>query len=94
MRTCSVCGCYLPDKWNTCPACHRYDDRTVRDNRKVSDSTVFIVNAMDIHGLLIDREFFGIYDNACHYAERKAKEIEVSHTEVVRNGVLLICFFK
>lgn len=21
MRTCQNCGCYIPDKWTTCPAC-------------------------------------------------------------------------
>ena len=21
MRTCPICGCYLPDNWITCPAC-------------------------------------------------------------------------
>lgn len=22
MRTCTKCGCYIPDNWTTCPACH------------------------------------------------------------------------
>ena len=32
MKTCKFCGCYLPDRFATCVACHKYnnvDDTTV-----------------------------------------------------------------
>lgn len=28
MRTCARCGCYIPDNWTICPACHL--EKTVR----------------------------------------------------------------
>ena len=83
MRTCNVCGCYLPDKWNICPACHSPDRKEIGNNY-----TVFQVKVMNEHKI-IDREFFGIYSNACNYAKRKVQETGVSHTEIVKNGVIL-----
>lgn len=93
MRTCNVCGCYVPDKWNTCPACHTTNKSVIRNNYKKSDITVFEVNVMN-NRKIIAKEFFGLYSNAYNYAQRKVKEVGVSHTEIVRDRIILNYFSK
>lgn len=91
MRTCNACGCYVPDKWNTCPACHNTYRSVIRNNHKESDITVFKVNVMS-NREIIAKEFFRRYDDAYLYAQRKAKEAGVAHTVIVRDGIILNYF--
>ena len=91
MRTCKRCGCYVPDKWNTCPACHNKYESIIKDNYKKSNIMIFKVNVMNDHKI-ITKEFFEFYGNAYNYAQRKVKEIGVSHTEIVRDGIILNYF--
>ena len=93
MRTCNVCGCYLPDKWNTCPACHATNGNVIRNNHKESNFTVFKVNVMNNHEI-IAKELFGRYEDARIYALRKLKDADVSHTEIVSDGMILNHFYK
>jgi hypothetical protein len=93
MRTCNACGCYVPDNWKTCPACHNTYVSVIRNNHKNSDITVFKVNVMN-RNEIIAKEFFGLYGNAYSYAQRKVKEVGVSHTEIVRDGIILNYFSK
>ena len=93
MRTCNTCGCYVPDKWNICPACHNTYKSAIRNNYKESGITIYKVNVMNNHEI-ISREFFGVYDNAYNYAQRKVKEVGVSHTEIVRDKTILNYFSK
>ena len=93
MRTCKVGGCYVPDTWKTCPACRNVYGSVIRNNYKKSDITVFKVNVMN-NREIIAKEFFGLYGNAYNYAQRKAKEVGVSHTEIVRDGIILNHFYK
>ena len=93
MRTCGACGCYVPDKWDTCPACHNTYGSVIKNNYKNSDITIFKVNVMN-RNEIIAKEFFGLYGNAYSYAQRKVKEVGVSHTEIVRDGIILNYFSK
>lgn len=93
MRTCNVCGCYIPDEWNTCPACHNTYGSVIRNNHKESSIVVYKVNVINKNEI-IAKEFFGLYGNAYNYAQRKVKEVGVSHTEIVRDGMILNHFCK
>ncbi len=33
MRTCQNCGCYIPDKWTTCPACWRRVEPVLKEKK-------------------------------------------------------------
>ena len=93
MRTCNVCGCYVPDKWDTCPACRNAYGSVIRNNHKKSNFTVFKVNVMNDREI-IAKELFGRYGDACIYAQRKVKEAGISHTEIVSDGMILNHFYK
>ena len=93
MRTCNTCGCYIPDKWNTCPACHNTYGSIIKNNYKESNIPVFKVSIMNKNEI-IAKEFFRRYEDAYSYAQRKTKEIGVSHTEIVSDGMILNHFYK
>lgn len=93
MRTCNVCGCYVPDRWDTCPACHNTYGSVIRNNHKESNFTVFKVNVMNNREIIV-KELFGRYEDARIYALRKLKDTDVSHTEIVSDGMILNHFYK
>lgn len=79
MRTCPKCGCYIPDLWNSCPACDKEETTT---KSKVSPNGIYRVNVYykdDSMG----ESFFGIYENALKYATRMSERwYDVQFVEV------------
>lgn len=77
MRTCSKCGCYIPDNWTTCPACH--DSK--KKESKVFPNGVYRVKVFyDPYGM--DDLIFGLNENAFNYAKRIATAKYVKTVEV------------
>ena len=93
MRTCNACGCYIPDKWDTCPACHNTYGSVIKNNYKESGIIVFKVNVMN-NNEIITKQFFRFYNDAYRYAQYKIKEVGVQHTEIVKDGIILNYFSK
>lgn len=81
MRTCPNCGCYVPDRWITCPAC----DARVKPSKealalrpchnttsKVFPNGVYRVNIYYKDGSM-DDALFEIYEIALKYAIQMSK---------------------
>ena len=91
MRTCPKCGCYIPDKWITCPACN--NKFTVSSKQKNYKTNIYKVNVLYPYNHL-SCEYFGQYENAVEYAKRKVKEYGVYATQVVHNKIIIKQFEK
>ena len=90
MRTCPKCGCYIPDNWINCPACH-----SQRRERPVRNITrVYKVNVLYDYSRNLSYELFGQYENAVAYAKRKVKEQGVYATQIVHNKIIIKQFEK
>lgn len=64
MRTCSKCGCYLPDKWDACPACG-YSPPTIIANYEVDISYG--------NGTAAIQKYFETYSEAENYIDYESK---------------------
>lgn len=90
MRTCPKCGCYIPDNWTTCPACHSQEkERPVKNTIRV-----YKVNVLYDYPCNLSYELFGQYENAVSYAKRKVKEQGVYATQIVYNRIIIKQFEK
>jgi len=77
MRTCSSCGCYVPDKWITCPAC----EARVKPSKEAlaprpyhnTTSKVFLDGVYRVKVYYKDDTMtdtiFGAYENALNHAQ-------------------------
>ena len=63
MKTCPQCGCYMPDKWITCPAC----DYNLAS--KVFSNSVYQVKIHYKDGTIANN-IFGIRENAINNAKK------------------------
>lgn len=77
MRTCPKCGCYIPDNWTTCPACHNNEKK----ESKVFPGGVYRVILYYKDNTTSDT-LFGIYENALKYAVMSEKRYSVQFVEV------------
>lgn len=71
MKTCPNCGCYVPDKWITCPAC----DAKVKIDKEALVSSVkspstYRVDVLYKYRHSKDSKFFERYESAYTYARR------------------------
>ena len=66
MRTCIKCGCYIPDNWNTCPACSRELKKST-NNQKIYSAYIVTIGYRDGS---IGKSIFMKYENAFNYAHR------------------------
>lgn len=87
MRTCSSCGCYIPDKWITCPAC----DARVKIGKEALTSPVkspsfYRVDVLYNYERSKDSQFFGRYENAYAYARRMVIRSDVWATQIIYEG--------
>ena len=74
MRTCPKCGCYVPDKWITCPACDARvkiskEALTSPSTSKVFPEGVYRVKIYYKDDTMTDT-IFGIRENAFKHAQR------------------------
>ena len=92
MRTCTICGCYIPDNWTTCPACHNVERKISTSTKKVVQ--LYKVNVLYDYSHNLSYEFFGQYENAVKYAQRKANETGVYATQIVFNKIIINQFSK
>ena len=77
MRTCPKCGCYIPDNWTTCPACHNSEKK----ESKIFTNNVYRVKVFyDPYGM--DEMIFGLNENAFNYAKHIATAGYVKSVEV------------
>lgn len=93
MRTCDKCGCYLPDKWDTCPACFTKEGQTQYEIKKVTyeqpdrhEGFTFIPFRVDV--LYCDERpkvsnVFASYETAKRYAINSATRKEVYATLLI-----------
>ena len=77
MRTCPKCGCYIPDNWTTCPACHNSEKK----ESKVFPNGVYQVKVYYKDNTINDT-LFGIYENALKYAMMSTERHSVQFVEV------------
>ena len=78
MKTCPKCGCYIPDNWITCPACHN----TEKKESKVFPNGFYQVKVYCKDNTVEDN-IFGIYENALKYAVRMSeRRYDVKFVEV------------
>lgn len=90
MRTCPKCGCYIPDLWNTCPACNSQEkEKPIRNTARI-----YKVNVLYDYSHNLSYELFGQYENAVSYAKRKIKEQGVYATQIVYNKIIIKQFEK
>lgn len=57
MKTCSTCGCYIPDNWNKCPACEHIEKIVKIEKPKEQDKVSYI----PLHTILFGNEPIGYY---------------------------------
>ena len=89
MRTCSKCGCYIPDNWTTCPACQSKEQSEI----KKDTVGIFRVDVFYYHRKHQNSEFFSIYENAERYAIRQLTQPLVTATQIIRRGKVVETFF-
>jgi len=87
MRTCPNCGCYVPDRWITCPACEvrvKPSKEALAPHNttsKVFPNGVYRVKVFyDPYGM--DELIFGLNENAFSYAKHTATARFVKTVEV------------
>jgi len=73
MRTCPICGCYLPDNWTTCPACDarvksNKETFTSRTTSKIGYNGVYRVKIYYKDDTMTDA-IFGMRENALKHAQ-------------------------
>ena len=77
MRTCPKCGCYVPDKWITCPACDvrvkigkeaLVSPSCYNTTSKVFPEGVYRVKVYYKDAMMTDT-IFGVYENALNHAQ-------------------------
>lgn len=91
MRTCPNCGCYIPDNWTTCPACNSITTENKEKSKWVKNTVlIYRVDVLDDDERTKTQEFFGIFDNAYHYAVRQAQKSDVLATQIIYQGRILM----
>ena len=78
MKTCGNCGCYIPDLWDTCPACHGMKPK---DNAPICANALFKVSVQYRNGET-GETLFTQRRNAINYACRTAPCAGVYSVEV------------
>lgn len=87
MRICPKCGCYVPDKWITCPACDakaKIDKKTPYDNLvPKTPNVVYQVKTYYKDGTVADH-IFGMRENAFKCAKKSIDQFWywIEHIEV------------
>ena len=76
MRTCIKCGCYIPDNWNTCPACSHKNNN---NNNIIYSAYIITVGYCDGS---VGESIFMKYENALNYARRMYHSSSVNYVEV------------
>lgn len=78
MRTCPKCGCYIPDLWNTCPACQ--SQKTMAKTKAPSDSGYRV--ELYYKDNTMSHTMFGAYELALKYAVMSTERHRVQFVEV------------
>lgn len=78
MRTCIKCGCYIPDNWNTCPACSHESKESV-NNQKIYSAYIVTIGYYDG---TIGESIFMKYENAFNYAHRMYHSSLANYVEI------------
>lgn len=81
MKTCGNCGCYIPDLWDTCPACHGMRAKAIKNNAPIRANALFKVGVQYRNGET-GETFFTQRRNAINYACRTAPCAGVYSVEV------------
>ena len=68
MRTCPICGCYLPDNWTTCPACDARVKVASRTAPKTYHEGVYRVKIYYKDDTMQDN-IFGLREHALKHAQ-------------------------
>ena len=90
MRTCSKCGCYIPDNWTTCPACQSKEQTEI----KKDTVGIFRVDVLYNDGSkYFGSGSFSIYENAERYAIQQLTKPLVTATQIIRRGKVVETFF-
>lgn len=89
MRTCPMCGCYMPDNWTICPSCNSQE----RIEVKIDTANVYCVDTFYYNDQNKDRQYFGIRENAEKYAIRQLVDRCVTATQIIYRGKILETFF-
>lgn len=76
MRTCIKCGCYIPDDWNSCPACSH---NLKTNNNKLYSAYIVTVGYCDGS---VGKSVFMKYENALNYARRVYHSSLVNYVEI------------
>lgn len=90
MKTCSRCGCYIPDEWNSCPACKitievntttypRYIDR---DSLLSNVYNMYIVSVKYEYFTSPVEKFFRTFEEASHYFHDIAEDSLVDEARI------------
>ena len=77
MRTCIECGCYIPDTWNSCPACFH---GLKPENNKIYSA--YIVTIGYRNGSTGESKIFMRYENAYSFASRESCSPLVEYVEI------------
>ena len=90
MRTCPTCGCYVPDKWITCPAC----DARVKIGKEALASPVkppsyYRVDVLYDYERPKYSEFFEQYKSAYAYARWMVTQSGVHATQIIYDGCII-----
>ena len=99
MKTCSRCGCYIPDKWGSCPACKitlevnttahpRYIDR----NSLLSDMYIVLVNYE--YSTVPVKQLFRTSEEAFRYFYCKAEDSLVDEVRIFRDNEWIGTYYR
>lgn len=99
MKTCSKCGCYIPDKWNSCPACKitievnttthpRYIDR----DSLLSDIYIVLVNYQ--YSTVPVKQLFRTSEEAFRYFHCKAEDSLVDEVRIFRDNEWIGTYYR
>ena len=83
MRTCRICGCYIPDGWTECPSCHDSWIKIRPSTKPKCKQYKVIVLTDPHHG---SHKYFEDYHEAMRYANTRTIEPDLFAVEVVYNG--------
>lgn len=81
MKTCSKCGCYIPDKWDSCPACKIIIEVNTTTHSRYIDRDSLLCN---MHTVLVNYKYSTTpikpYCSSCSWARNECDPTLLVHS--------------
>lgn len=99
MKTCSKCGCYIPDRWNSCPACKIIIKVNTTTHPRYIDkdtllSNIYTVSVKYEYFTSPVEKFFRTFEEASHYFHDIAEDSLVDEVRIFRDNEWIGTYYR